>query len=201
MTVTEHPPPPEAPSLPMSLELFEQLAEIAYEDDERTVLEYLNGKVWAHKVTDGAHGSILMWLLRQFMAHRPDLDLNIASQGLEVDAYRNGRARPDGILAPIGHFEQAGEWADPDGVLAVVEVTSWDADTHARDRVEKPAAYAATGIGVYLLVDRDTNAVVVHSRPVNGRYMDRSEHPFGETVRIPGLGIALDTDALKRFAR
>ncbi|WP_304454897.1 Uma2 family endonuclease [Nocardiopsis sp. YSL2] len=77
---------------------------------------------------------------------------------------------------------------------------SCEADNSA-DRVEEPAAYAATGIGVYLLVDRDANAVVVHSRPVAGRYLDRSEHPYGEAVRVPGVGIVLDTDTLKRFAR
>jgi hypothetical protein len=106
----------------------------------------------------------------------------------------------DGVLVPVGHFDQAGEWADPDGVLLVVEVTSWDADTHACDRVEKPTAYAATGIGIYLLVDRDANAVVVHSRPVDGQYLDRSTHPYGEDVLLPGLGITLETDGLRRFA-
>jgi hypothetical protein len=85
-------------------------------------------------------------------------------------------------------------------VLAVVEVTSWDADTHARDGVKKPLAYADSGIGVYLLVDREANAVVVHSRPVGGRYLDRSEHPYGEAVEVPGTGVVLDPDGLKRFA-
>jgi hypothetical protein len=112
--------------------------------------------------------------------YRPDLGPDVTGQGLKIAPYRKGRARPDGILCPIGHFDRSGEWADPDGVLAVVEVTSWDADTHARDRVEKPVAYADSGIGVYLLVDREANAVVVHSRPVGGRYLDRSEHPYGE---------------------
>ncbi|WP_435108467.1 Uma2 family endonuclease [Nocardiopsis synnemataformans] len=200
MTVVEHHPPPETPALPMSPELFEHLAGQAFEAD-RVRMEMFNGKVWVHKVTDGAHAGILAWLMREFIAHRPDLDLITSGLGIKVDTYRNGRARPDGILAPIGHFDQAGEWADSEGVLAVVEVTSWDADTHARVRVEKPVAYAATGIGVYLLVDRDANAVVVHSRPVRGQYLDRSTHPYGEAVQIPGADVTLDTEALKRFVR
>ncbi len=199
MTVTDHHPRP-SPEPPLTPELFERLAEIA-RNEEGVTLEHINGKVWVHKVTDGAHGGILMWLMRQFMAHRPDLDLNVTGQGLKVDPYRKGRARPDGILAPVGHFDQSGEWADPGGINAVVEVTSWDADTHARDRVEKPAAYADSGISVYLLVDRETDTVVVHSRPVGGRYLDRSEHPYGEAVEIPGTGVVLDTEGLKRFAR
>ncbi|MFL1379912.1 Uma2 family endonuclease [Nocardiopsis protaetiae] len=181
-------------------ELFEDLAEQAFEAD-RVCMEMFNGKVWVHKVTDGAHAGILTWLMREFIAHRPDLDLTTSGLGLKVDTYRNGRARPDGVLAPVGQFDEAGEWADPEGVLAVVEVTSWDVDTHARDRVEKPAAYAATGVGVHLLVDRDTNAVVVHSRPVEGRYLDQSIHPCGEAVPVPGTGVVLDTEPLKRFAR
>ncbi|MEV2276863.1 Uma2 family endonuclease [Nocardiopsis sp. NPDC049922] len=199
MTVAERHPPLETLSLPMSPELFEAIAHLAGRE-ENVKLEYINGKVWVESVTDSDHAAILSWMFRQFIAHRPDLDMPIG-QGLKIGAYRNGRALPDGVLVPVDHFTGQGDYPDPDGVLAVVEVTSWDADTHARDRVEKPAAYAETDIGVYLMVDRDANTVVVHSRPVNGRYMDRSEHPYGETVQLPGLGITLDTDALKRFAR
>lgn len=196
MTVTDHHPPPH-PSV--TVQQFEPIALAAEHEDVK--LEFINGKIWAEGGTDGDHNSILTWLFRQFMAHRTDLDL-IQGQGLEIDTYRNGRARPDGVLAPVGHFDGKGEWADPKGVLAVIEVTSWDADTHARDRVEKPAAYAATEIPVYLLVDRDMNTVVVHSRPERGEYQDRSRHVYGDEVGIPGTGITLDTDGLrKRFAR
>ncbi|GAB3712665.1 Uma2 family endonuclease [Nocardiopsis nanhaiensis] len=184
----------------MRPELFEHLAEQAFEAD-RVRMEMFNGKVWVHRVTDGAHAGILAWLMREFVAHRPDLDLITSGLGLKVDSYRKGRSRPDGVLVPVGHFDDAGEWADPEGVLAVVEVTSWDADTHARNRVEMPAAFAATVIGVYLLVDRDANAVVVHSRPVQGQYLDRSAHPYGEAVPVPGTGVVLDTGPLERFTR
>ncbi|GAA1091752.1 Uma2 family endonuclease [Nocardiopsis metallicus] len=183
----------------VTVQQFEPIALVAEHEDVK--LEFVNGRIWAEGGTDGGHNSILTWLFRQFMAHRTDLDL-IQGQGLKIDTYRNGRARPDGVLAPVGHFDGKGEWADPKGVLAVIEVTSWDADTHARDRVEKPAAYAATEIPVYLLVDRDMNSVVVHSRPERGEYQDRSRHVYGDEVGIPGTGITLDTDGLKKwFAR
>lgn len=139
--------------------------------------------------------------MRTLLALRPDLELLTDGLGLKVEDYRKGRARPDGVLVPVGHFDGAGEWADPAGVLAVVEMTSWDADTHARDRVEKPAAYAATGIGVYLLVDRVANAIVVYSRLVDGEYTSRVTYTYGEEVPVTGLGITLDTKGLKRFAR
>lgn len=150
---------------------------------------------------DSDHNAILMWLTRQFMIQRPDLDLNIARQGLRVDSLGQGRARPDGILAPVDHFAGQGEWADPVGVLAVVEVTSWDHDTNARDRVEKAHAYAACDIGVYLLVDRDDDSVTVHSEPQGGRYRNVAKLGYGHTVEIPGVGVSLNTDGLKRYGR
>ncbi|WP_394816890.1 Uma2 family endonuclease [Streptomyces lonegramiae] len=101
-----------------------------------------------HPNTDGAHDPALIWLYA-------------SDCGLKVEAYRKGRARPDGVLAPEGRFAGEGEWSDTDGVLMTVEVTSHDGDTHRGDRGDKPAAYAAAGIPVYLLVDRDACAVVV----------------------------------------
>ncbi len=138
---------------------------------------------------------------RQFMVQRADLDLNVTGQGLKVDSYRKGRARPDGILAPVDHFAGQGEWADPAGVLVVVEVTSWDSDTNAHDRAERAHAYAACGIGVYLLVDRDDDSVTVHSEPEGGRYRSIATLGYGHTVEIPGVGVTLNTDGLKRYGR
>jgi Uma2 family endonuclease len=122
-------------------------------------------------------------------------------RGLAVESYRSGRARPDGALAPVGHFVRSGEWADPDGVLMVVEVTFSDRDTTQRDRVEKPRAYAESGIPVYLLVDRDTREVTVHSRPEEGAYGLRLTVPFGKTVPLPEpVGFELDTQQLLSWA-
>jgi len=133
---------------------------------------------------------------------RPDLRLCPTGRGLKVDEYRKGRARPDGVLAPRGHFAGVGEWADPDGVLMVVEVTSHDGDTGRRDRQDKPAAYAAAGIPVCLLVDRDTDTVVVQTNPhpERGCYQDVHRAPFGEEVTLADpVGITLDTETLKNY--
>ncbi|MER7794416.1 Uma2 family endonuclease [Streptomyces sp. NPDC097640] len=180
------------------LEAFEELASTARESVR---LEFINGRIGEKCVADGDHETIIMWLLRQCMQSRPELDLH-TSQGLKVGEYRKGRARPDGSLAPIAHFAGHGEWADPDGVLMTVEVTSYDYDTDRRDRVEKPIAYAAAGIPVYLLVDRDTCALIVHTNPdpKSGCYLDIHRAPFGEQVVIPEpVGITLDTDILKAY--
>lgn len=66
-----------------------------------------------------------------------------------------------------------------------VEVTSNDADTDQRDRVDEPDGYAAAGIPVYLLVDRDECTLVVHSEPQRGRYRMRRVWTYGEAVELP----------------
>lgn len=181
----------------MSIEEFEELARRA---PEFVRLEFINGKVQVKPVPDGNHGEIVMWLLKRCMQQRPELAL-YPEQGLKVEAYRKGRARPDGSLAPEENFVGQGEWAEPHGVLMTVEVTSRDRDTDRRDRIEKPGAYAAAGIPVYLLVDRESCSVVVHSEPEDGTYRSITTRPFGSVVEIPDpVGITLETDKLKDYA-
>lgn len=185
----------------MLVEEFEQIASAA---PETVTLEFINGRIEEKCVPDGDHDEVVKWLQKRCMQHRPDLWLYAGERGLKVEAYRKGRARPDGVLAPDGRFAGDGEWSDPAGVLMTVEVTSHDRDTDRRDRVEKPAAFATAGIPVYLLVDRDACAVVVHTNPdpKSGCYLDIHRAPFGEQVVIPEpVGITLDTDVLKAYVR
>lgn len=101
-----------------------------------------------------------------------------------------------------GAFVGQAEWASPDDVLMVVEVTSYDEDTDRRDRVEKPRAYAETGIPVYLLIDRDSCEVKVHSGPDGVRYEQAVTVPYGKTVALPDpVGIELDTEPLTSWVR
>ncbi len=123
-------------------------------------------------------------------------------KGLKVQGCRGGFARPDGTLADADAFVGHGDWAAPDRVLMVAEVTSFDSDTDRRDRVEKPRAYAETGIPVHLLIDRDSAEVLVHSRPDGVRSETVQTLPFGKTVRLPEpVGISLDTEPLKNWVR
>ncbi|MEU6443947.1 Uma2 family endonuclease [Streptomyces sp. NPDC047046] len=181
----------------MSTEDFEELTAHA---PETVTLEFLGGKIGVKAVPDGDHDVIVMWLLRRCIQARPELDLFV-ERGLRVESYRAGRARPDGTLAPVGHFAGHGEWAEPDGALMVVEVTSHDSDTDRRDRTEKPGAYAEAGIPLYLLIDRDSCESVVHSEPEGGKYRTIHSYPFGADFSLPGLGIALATEDLKRYVR
>ncbi|GGQ73643.1 Uma2 family endonuclease [Kitasatospora griseola] len=183
----------------MELAQFREIAITA--EREEVVLEFINGRIGVKPVPDGDHGEIIMWLLERCMAQRPDLRL-YPEQGLQVASYRNGLAKPDGSLAPRRTFAGQGEWADPAGVLMVVEVTSYDADANRRDRLEKPRAYAETGIPVFLLVDRDEGSVTVHSEPSNGRYESVVTLAYGHVVQLPEpVNVTLETEELKDFSR
>ncbi|WP_328872366.1 Uma2 family endonuclease [Streptomyces sp. NBC_00287] len=184
----------------MSVDEFETIASAA---PETVTLEFINGRIGVKAVTDGDHSTIVSWLARRCMQARADLDL-YQGQGLRVEAYREGRAKPDAVLAPEAHFAGHGEWAEPDGALMVVEVTSYDSDTDRRDRHEKPAAYGQSGIPLYLLIDRDSCTVTVHSSPdwQVGGYRHVLTAKFGEKVLLPHpMGIELDTEILKNYVR
>ncbi|MFJ4755877.1 Uma2 family endonuclease [Streptomyces sp. NPDC088763] len=184
----------------MSVEEFETIAAAA---PETVTLEFINGRIGVKAVTDGDHSTIVSWLARRCMQTRPDLDL-YQGQGLRVEAYREGRAKPDAALAPEAHFAGHGEWADPRGTLMVVEVTSYDSDTDRRDRHEKPAAYGQSGIPLYLLIDRDSCTVTLHSSPDRrvGGYSEVHVAKFGDKVLLPDpIGIELDTEILKNYVR
>ncbi|MDJ1135521.1 Uma2 family endonuclease [Streptomyces iconiensis] len=181
----------------------EEFEAVAAGSPETVTLEFLGGRIGVKKGPDGDHDEIIKWLMKRCMQHRPDLWL-YPERGLIVEAYRKGRARPDGALAPDGHFSGHGEWAESDGVLMTVEVTSYDPDTDRRDRWEKPAAYAAAGIPVYLLVDREAGTVTVHSAPDPGRELYRDTHTvrFGEEVELPApVGFVIGTDVFKEHVR
>ncbi|MGW1500822.1 Uma2 family endonuclease [Streptomyces mirabilis] len=182
---------------PLSVEDFEELERRA---PETVRLEYVNGKLEVKAMPDGNHREIFMWLLRQCMQQRPDLNL-VPESGVKAEAYRKGRARTDGSLAPVGHYKGHGEWSDPDGTLMTVEITSRDRDTNRRDRIDKPVGYGAAEIPVYLLIDRDNNTVVVFSEPKDGRYQQSRSYPWGSVVELPApVGITLNTEELKNYA-
>lgn len=181
-------------------EEFEEFARLAATVAEGMRWEFINGKIGVTPVPDGDHGRIIQWLARICIQADPSLWLH--DQGLKVETYRNGHARPDGTLAPADAFVGQGEWADAKGVLMVAEVTSYDSDTDRRDRVEKPRAYAETGIPVYLLVDREAGEVTVFSEPDGVRYESTKTVPFGKRIELPApVGITLDTEPLKTWVR
>lgn len=192
MTVMENRPQ-------MLAEEFERIAAAAEREGVR--MEFIHGRLGVKAVPDGDHDEIVRWVMEHCMQHRPDLWL-YPERGLKIETYRKGHAKPDGTLTLKGSFAGQGEWADPDHVLMVVEVTSYDTDTDKRDREEKPAAYAQTGIPVYLLIDRDTCETLVYSEPDGHAYAQLTRRPFGKTIELPApVNFSLDTEPLKDWVR
>ncbi|MBB4792414.1 Uma2 family endonuclease [Streptomyces nodosus] len=182
---------------PLDVDEFEELAAAA---PETVRLEYIKGKVEVKAMPDGNHREIFVWLAEQCMKHRPDLRLYPES-GVRAEAYRKGRARADGALAPRGHFKGHGEWSGSEGILLAVEITSHDRDTDQRDRVDKPVGYATADIPIYLLIDRDNQTVVVFSDPKGGSYQQSASSPWGSPVELPApVSFTLNTEELKDYA-
>ncbi|MEV6767634.1 Uma2 family endonuclease [Nocardia sp. NPDC051030] len=176
---------------------FETIAHIVERETEGVQLEYIAGRMSRKALPDGTHGRILIWLLLLLVPSSPGLFLHLG-QGLRLAAYRDSRARPDGVVAPLEAFVGCGEWASPEAVVMAVEVTSRDSDTNQRDRVDKPRAYAQSGIPLYLLIDRTTAEVIVYSEPDSHRYQLESRYAFGRPVPLPKpLDITLDTAPLQ----
>ena len=180
----------------MQVEDFEALAEFAAGLDDELSLEFVGGKVGVKAVPDGTHGTIIAWLIRVFGAKVTDLWF-YAEQGLRIEEYRGGRARPDGVLARPAAFVGHGEWAEPDSVVLALEVTSFDRDSHRRDCEDKVRAYAETEIPIYLLIDRARAKVTVYSDPVDGKYEGVNTYEMGATVVLPApVSLELDTEPL-----
>ncbi|MFD6154920.1 Uma2 family endonuclease [Nocardia sp. NPDC060256] len=184
----------------MSTAEFEELAQAAHRIAEGLRLEFVEGKLSAKPPPNGNHGCTVAWLIRLFVLNRPELWLSTV-QGLIVGADRTGRARPDGVLADAEAFVGQSKWADADPVLMVVEVTSRAEDADRRCRTDKPQAYAAAGIPVYLLIDRAAREVAVYSGVSADRYQQIMTMPFGAEVLLPApLDITLDTEPLEQWA-
>ncbi|MFI2425961.1 Uma2 family endonuclease [Streptomyces sp. NPDC018955] len=186
----------------MSVEEFEELAAHVAEKFDAVRLEFINGRVGIKGMTDGNHSEVIRWLQECFLLTGSGLWLYGGGElGLKVEKYRKGRALPDAVLAPRGTFAGKGDWAETEGVIMTVEVTSYDSDTHRRDREEKPAGYADAGIPYYLLIDRDDCSVTLFSVPVPGEgYSSTVRKSFGQKLSLPEpLGIELDTEELKQY--
>ncbi|MEV6105440.1 Uma2 family endonuclease [Streptomyces sp. NPDC051940] len=187
----------------VTVDEFEQIAKAAEKlADDAVRFEFIDGRIGVKGMPDGDHAEIVAWLQRRCM-QSAGLWLYAGGElGLRVEQYRQGRARPDAVLAAEGTFAGQGDWADPDGVLMTVEVTSYDSDTDRRDRQEKPSSYAATGIPYFLLIDRDAGTVTLYSDPGPDGYRDAHSVKFGATLSLPEpIGIELDTERLKDHVR
>jgi len=97
---------------------------------------------------------------------------------------RFGMFIPDLVVVPEQRME--GSYVPAAAAELVVEVTS--KFSTRQDRISKPAAYAAAGIPLYLLVDHwalDGPAVTLYGEPRGGLYRVLRAVKFGETIKLP----------------
>lgn len=192
---SDHPPPgyPEGMSIQdsdVSLAEFEVLERAS---SEEVSLELINGRIYVVPVPDGEHDEFAATIGEQIGKHSPELRL-LHERGLRIPAYREGRSRVDGAVAPRGYFRGEPSWADPSGVQMIVEITSGRNRDAEVDRVEKRDAYAQAAIPVYLLVDRHRGEVTVFWEPSNGAYAQLATAKFGARLALPDpFGFELDT--------
>ncbi|MFF2147248.1 Uma2 family endonuclease [Kitasatospora sp. NPDC058190] len=154
--------------------------------------ELIEGEIVVTPPPDGEHESAFSLLNRQFMRKaETEFDLS-GNKGLIVPT---GRFIPDGTVSPVGHFLDAGSWADPAGVLLVFEVTS---TSPRRDREQKRRGYAAAGIPCHLLVDRSEGTVTLFTEPEGDDYTRKEPVPFGKPIDLPApFSFTLDTAPLR----
>ncbi|WP_194835414.1 Uma2 family endonuclease [Nocardia sp. XZ_19_369] len=165
---------------------------------EEVDVELINGRIYVVPAPDGQHDAYAVRIGVQIQSHHPNLHL-FHERGLKIPAYREGRARVDGAVATLDYLEDQPSWADPAGVVMVVEITSGrdrDADV---DRFEKRDAYAQASIPTYLLVDRHRAEVTVYWEPADGTYLHTASAQFGAPLTLPApLDFDLDTSKFRR---
>ncbi|GAA2242073.1 hypothetical protein GCM10010145_05270 [Streptomyces ruber] len=108
---------------------------------------------------------------------------------------RLGMFIPDVVVAPVDVTLNSESHVPAPLAELVVEVTSKSNARH--DRVSKPAAYAAAGIPLYLLVDRwapGGPTATLYGEPRGDVYRTLSAVKFGEKLRLPApFDLDLDT--------
>ncbi|MFE4519270.1 Uma2 family endonuclease [Kitasatospora sp. NPDC056783] len=161
---------------------------LALEVREGFKAELIEGEIVVTPPPDGEHETLIGRVVRQVVAEGPkDVDF-AGGKGLIVPT---GRFIPDTTFTARGAMMKRGSWSKPDGVLMVLEVTSSRPDT---DRVEKRRGYAAAGIPLFLLIDREKGLVVLHSDPRRGDYATTTVVSVGDPLDLPEpFGFALDT--------
>ncbi|MER5862589.1 Uma2 family endonuclease [Kitasatospora sp. NPDC002040] len=154
--------------------------------------ELIEGEIVVTPPPDGDHEDAIARFSRAVARHAA-ADLYVSGgKGLITPG---GRFIPDATVAPLGHFRAQDSWAQPSGVLLVLEVTSTGPQ---KDRDVKRRGYAAAGIPCYLLIDRSRAEAVLFTDPVDGDYAALIQVPFGKPLDLPApFSFALDTAPLQ----
>ncbi|MCL2581334.1 MAG: Uma2 family endonuclease [Streptosporangiales bacterium] len=169
---------------------------LSLETPEGYRAELIGGNIVVVPPPDGSHGHVIEYILRQVLRNSAE-DMNFdGHRGLVIPAPglpHSAHVIPDIVFAPaeLDVLRNAPSWMEADGVAMTVEVTS---SQPGPDRNEKRQGYAAAGIPLYLLVDRDLRRVTLFSHPRNNDYARTDIAAFGEKIDLPDpFSFTLDT--------
>ncbi|MGN2641691.1 Uma2 family endonuclease [Nocardia takedensis] len=160
--------------------------------------ELIEGEIIVTPPPSGDHEAIVASVVRQII-RRATVDLDFSgNKGLLLE--RGGLCPsnhliPDGVFAPVGAYAGQPAWMPVDDIVLVLEVTSAKAE---RDRRGKRYCYARGGVPLYLLVDREKQAVTLFGEPGGDGdlidYRSESRVPFGKPLDLPSpFALTLET--------
>ncbi|ACU76944.1 conserved hypothetical protein [Catenulispora acidiphila DSM 44928] len=156
--------------------------------------ELIAGRIVVSPPPPGSHAEVLAKVTKQLIRDAA-VDTEISGhRGLETPF---GNFIADLTVAEPGSFAGAPSWGTSAGSLMLVEVTS---SAPEDDRETKRCAYAAAGIPIYLLIDRDRRETVLFSQPdVEAQdYRADIRVPFGTDLELPAPFCFVLTDFAPR---
>jgi len=163
---------------------------------EGSKVEIIEGIVTVSPAPANQHNLITDAVQRRLYSAIPD-DWGIFQTLAIAVPSRLGMFIPDLVVAPTGEVDGPGNYIPAAAAELVVEVTSKSNARH--DRVSKPAAYAAAGIPLYLLIDRWAEGgptITLYGEPRGDVYRVLRAGKFGEQIVLPGpFDLKLDTSA------
>ncbi|MGW2121736.1 Uma2 family endonuclease [Streptomyces sp. NPDC001758] len=164
------------------------------ERPEGSKVEIIEGIVTVSPAPAYRHNVIAARIQRRLYSVMPE-DWEIFQTLAIAVPSRLGMLIPDLVVAPVQDHTESDSHIPAALAELVVEVTSKSNARH--DRVSKPAAYAAAGIPLYLLVDRwapDGPAATLYGEPKGDVYRPLTTAKFGEPIKIPApFDLVIDT--------
>lgn len=161
---------------------------------EGSKVEIIEGIVTVSPTPANQHNLIADVVQRRLYSAIPD-DWGIFQTLSIAVPSRLGMFIPDLVVVPTREIDGPGNYIPAAAAELVVEVTSKSNARH--DRVSKPAAYAAAGIPLYLLIDRWAQGgptVTLYGEPQGDVYRILQAGKFGDQIVLPEpFDLKLDT--------